>query len=113
MKIYKIPFIGQVVDKSEIDLLQTHLDSKQITIDIQLEEIKKLKSQILTMDKQIYNLVNSNEELRSLEYVNKRQHNNIIKLTKQKHKSTLFSYIINPIILISTTFLICAIWHGY
>lgn len=113
MKIYNIPFLGQLIDKSEIDLLQTKLDSAKTTIDIQLDEICKLHKHIKLMDSQIGNLMKQNDDLYQLEEVNLNQHNKIMELSKLNQINFHVTWIIQTALIISSSFLSVAIWNGY
>ncbi len=96
MKIYNIPFIGQLVDKSEIDLLETKLDSANVTIDIQVNEI-----------------INLTDKLYQLEEINLNQHNKIMELSKLHQNNFFITWIIQTALIISFAFLTVAIWNGY
>lgn len=113
MKIYNIPFLGQLIDKSEIDLLQTKLDSAKMTIDIQVNEIINLKDNVRFMDSQIGRVVKQNDELSQLDDINLNQHNKIMELSKLNQTNFYITWIIQTTLVISFAFLTVAIWNGY
>ncbi len=106
MKIYNIPLIGQFIDKSEVELLQTQLEFANNTINIQLNEISNLQNQLSQS-------IQANCKLLQLDSINLEQHNKIIQFSKINQTNFWISWTIQSTLIISTALLTFAIWNGY